>query len=861
MKVVNFRDIDHETWDSVATLSPHAWLTHTSAWVKIEERFFIDANLSFALVDKDQAVGIQPLFLSDGTGMAFGERLLHSGIHRHTGLALAADIGNTTKKAIRRAAMKEILALADLYDVDRIQLNSHNLAPVNRSGDREEIPFWVKEFGFQLGIAFGPTGMTPCPGVSTVNADQLVDLDVSEEALFANLDDRASVRQANKNGLEFEISDDPSALQHYVAIAKASARRTSEALPSSDYYQSVFDAFLPEGGIHIAFARKGAERLAGLLLLTGKKAANYLAGVSLPEALRFRPNDFLHWNSILWAKRSGLATYRFGPWFPEVPREWPISKVSHFKTKFGSKSVPILQGSLFRRPELYIGNLAGSSDHLKQVANQRTVSADIRESGAAFIAHHLGIFGFPQTAVTSDSRPIVLYRPSRSDLVPAREALDRGLAIVAILPSVEFAVDFGVTIEPKTVESAQVLHAKFAGAKPWKRLRTLHSYMRFKASSATPIVLDSEGRMVWFQQAPGGSASIVFVGTDMASDLLRYRQGDPLAAKNRPTDAKWGIAGERPNYLFDAQLTGEDPGERPVDWWCETLADALVRFCDLDRLPILPNGAPGAIVVTGDDDQAPLARYAQQRTVLGQLPISYFLHPLTKHTTRSLSKLKSLHRVELGLHPDALDQPDRYPELFAEQFAWFSKLTGSRARLVRNHGFLNDGYWEHAKAWNTHGVEGSSNLPGFDGRILNGSLLPARLMLEGELTDHWSMLTAIGDGIVFVNGWDDRQSADCIHRLADRIHESGIPGIIVLNLHPENVEKTQGMHEAAKSIVESGFVSWTLGECFDWFRKRDIKPAANTAFFMAKARELRRRRSIFSSLSGSISRALAKPKQ
>ena len=147
-----------------------------------------------------------------------------------------------------------------------------------------------------------------------------------------------------------------------------------------------------------------------------------------------------------------------------------------------------------------------------------------------------------------------------------------------------------------------------------------------------------------------------------------------------------------------------------------------------------------------------------------------------------------------------------------------------------NHGFLNNGYWNHATAWMAHGVIGSSNLPGFDGQILNGSLLPAPLSLDGQLTDHWSILTAIGDGIVFVNNWDDRRSAQCIYELADRIRSSGVPGVIVLNLHPENVEKTRGMHEAARAVAKSGFVAWTLSECFDWFKSSSTvkKPAAES---------------------------------
>ncbi len=282
----------------------------------------------------------------------------------------------------------------------------------------------------------------------------------------------------------------------------------------------------------------------------------------------------------------------------------------------------------------------------------------------------------------------------------------------------------------------------------------------------------------------------------------------------------WGFAGERPNYLFEGQLAGEGPRERHADWWCEVLADALARLCGETRLPMLPNGAQGAIVITGDDDQAGLDRYRQQRDALGSLPVTYFLHPLTRHTPGTLGELKSRGPVELGLHPDALEEPHKYASLFSEQAVWFKQLTGEDTRTVRNHGFLNDGYWEHAKPWNAHGVNGSSNLPGFDGRMLNGSLLPAKLLLDDKLTDHWSILTAIGDGVVFVHGWDDHQSADCILGLADDIRNSEVPGVIVVNLHPENIDKTRGMHRAVCKLVEDGFVPWTLSECFEWFERR-----------------------------------------
>ena len=434
-----------------------------------------------------------------------------------------------------------------------------------------------------------------------------------------------------------------------------------------------------------------------------------------------------------------------------------------------------------------------------------------------FIIHHLRIFG---CLVSGDDDLVLLFGPSQADVPKAKAALRSGIPVLALLPEATFTNQFDVQMLEQTGEPPQTLKPESVESQSIRRLRTLHSYTAFQSNDGSVIVSHEDAGSIWLAKRVGKSC-IFFIGTDLAADLVRYRQGDPTAADRRPTDAKWGFAGERPNYLFEPQLAGENPHERPADWWCEILAEALQRFCGIERLPILPNNAPGAIVVTGDDDQAALSCYAQQREALRNLPITYFLHPLTKHDAKSLDELKEGRRIELGLHPDALEEPQDYDRLFADQSAWFKRLIGTNARNVRNHGFLNDGYWGHARSWIAHGATGSSNLPGLDGRALNGSLLPARLMLDGRLTDHWSILTAIGDGVVFVHGWDDEQSSKCVLDLADRIRSSGVPGVIVLNLHPENIGKTQGMHKAAREIVESGFVAWTLDECFEWFRSRD----------------------------------------
>jgi hypothetical protein len=95
------------------------------------------------------------------------------------------------------------------------------------------------------------------------------------------------------------------------------------------------------------------------------------------------------------------------------------------------------------------------------------------------------------------------------------------------------------------------------------------------------------------------------------------------------------------------------------------------------------------------------------------------------------------------------------------------------------------------------------------------------MVWNGELTSHWSILTAIGDGIRFAGGMSQQESADCLFNFASQIKDSGIPGVMVVNLHPQNVSETLQMHHAVKEIVASGFVAWNMRECLNWFQMKE----------------------------------------
>ena len=443
-------------------------------------------------------------------------------------------------------------------------------------------------------------------------------------------------------------------------------------------------------------------------------------------------------------------------------------------------------------------------------------------AAAPTVAHHLRLFGLSaSSAPTPQSRADVSVSsaPGTGALATV-EALGRRPMSVLLQPDARLLATFGLTVIGDDPGPA-VVHFPNLNHRPWGRATSVHPVQTYQCAEPHEVIAtDRQGRPCWVALRRN-DGDVLIVGTNLGGDLVRYRQGDPARAAQRTDGPMWGIPGERPIYLFDGQTAPGDEHERPADWWAIALAETIATRLQQPLPPLLPHGAPGAIVVTGDDDQAHLEKYDEQRVLLGDLPVTYFLHPLTRHTPPTLAAMMSRHTVELGLHPDALDQPQRYTERFREQAEWFHTLTGERATMVRNHGFLNDGYWGHLPIWLEQDVRVSANLPGVDGRILNGSLLPARVAWDGELTSHWSILTPIGDGVRFALGMDGPQSARCISDLAVRIEQSGLPGVMVLNLHPQNVGDTRHMHAALHDVVARGFVAMTLSQCVDWFDARD----------------------------------------
>ncbi|HEV3262036.1 MAG TPA: hypothetical protein VG013_34615 [Gemmataceae bacterium] len=339
-------------------------------------------------------------------------------------------------------------------------------------------------------------------------------------------------------------------------------------------------------------------------------------------------------------------------------------------------------------------------------------------------------------------------------------------------------------------------------------------HVSFTGQGVEAIWSNAEGRAVlaWCKHATGRT---LLVGLDVAEEIVRYTQGDPDEVPRGVHKARWNCSFERANYLFDANLV---PGRRSVPWADRlgfTLVDLLARLTGLPLAEPLPQGAVGAVMLTGDDDQAPLCKYQEQLSVVRDLPITYFMLPWTRHTPATLAALPA--SVEIGVHVDALDDPDHYETLCTRQCRAVRALSGKPARSLRNHGFLSRAYLGHLRAWESSGIALDLNYAGLDGTALTGSFLPCHTRRpDGSWSQHLSLLTTFGDGLLYISKLSPTQARRRIAALAHNIERTH-PGVLVFNMHPENIADTRSIHSQIIRLARrKGWMALGAESYLDW---------------------------------------------
>ena len=352
------------------------------------------------------------------------------------------------------------------------------------------------------------------------------------------------------------------------------------------------------------------------------------------------------------------------------------------------------------------------------------------------------------------------------------------------------------------------------------KFRSLSPSISFIGSGLTPILQTAEGRstLAWWDY---GGRRHLLCGIAIAEELVRYTHGNPERASYAGNRNLWGREHEQAAFLYEGHVLS---GYELVPWADRLgfmLADLLARMSGLPLVCPLPNGAKGAVMLTGDDDQAWLEKYDEQLALLGDFPITYLMLPHTNHTRETIAKLPG--NVEFGVHVDALDRPDAYAEICASQTENVRALLSPHtARTIRNHGHLNRDYWRHLPAWEAAGLNFDLNIRGLDGTCPTGSYLPFRVRRQdGTWSAHTSLFSTFSDSMLFLQKWSERKQVNVISGLADQIERSS-PGVIVLNFHPQNVSSVRRVHASAVAIGRRhGWLAVGADSFYAWWERRD----------------------------------------
>ena len=159
-------------------------------------------------------------------------------------------------------------------------------------------------------------------------------------------------------------------IELFYSVAQRSAERTGEQLASIDYYRMIYDRFRPAGCCNVLAVEFDNNLAAAMILLSDKGGVHFLSGVSDPAFLDRRVNDYMHWSAIRWARQRNFLHFRLGPYFPAVPKGWPVETISRFKTKLGGRPWTIVQASRFIKPLRYV-ELAHA--HISKLCNELTL--------------------------------------------------------------------------------------------------------------------------------------------------------------------------------------------------------------------------------------------------------------------------------------------------------------------------------------------------------------------------------------------------------------------------------------------------------------------------------------------------------
>jgi len=289
---------DEKTWDEFVMRNDSTTFYHQIGWKKVvEETYRHTPYYLLAESETGEAVGILPMFLIKN--IFFGKRLISVPFAPYGGVCYEnEDIGN--------ALINEAINTGKNIGIDYCEFR--NFKNTNT----------YENFNCMKGY-------------STF----VLDLSNGVEHIWKNMSKtvRTAIRKGEKSNLKFEVELSHNAISEFYDIYTKNMKQLGTPVHSLNFFNNIYQTF-PEN-VFISTVRLNDDAISSLYLLKFKDTLIYGWGSSSIEFLKYRPNNFIHWNSIKYACGNGLLRYDFG-------RSLINSGNYKFKERWGSVAVPLI---------------------------------------------------------------------------------------------------------------------------------------------------------------------------------------------------------------------------------------------------------------------------------------------------------------------------------------------------------------------------------------------------------------------------------------------------------------------------------------------------------------------------------------
>lgn len=230
----------------------------------------------------------------------------------------------------RRGMMKDSVVLARMVrDIRRYWIDQRGMymriAPTFTEGMQDD--------------AMEAAGFVPFPNSQWISAK--IDLTQSEEFLRGNLEKkwRNCLKKAEALGLSYCIGNTKEFFDElakdYIQFLKVKNFTTSI---TPEFVECLHGLFPQEKGMYVLNARKGAESLGSILVISYGTSVEYLIGAVGEAGKSMNAGQYLLWNALLEMKRRGFEIFDIGG---AHPQKTPPG-IFHFKEGMGGKPYALI---------------------------------------------------------------------------------------------------------------------------------------------------------------------------------------------------------------------------------------------------------------------------------------------------------------------------------------------------------------------------------------------------------------------------------------------------------------------------------------------------------------------------------------